>query len=93
MPSKKGTEQAMTWLRSKMAEKDTLDAINAEVCYNVIVDLQKKRKAIGALYYQARIGRKRQLHDGETMNSINRKYVDEAKGFQRVSIDIPEEWQ
>lgn len=93
MPSKKGTEQAMTWLRSKMAEKDTLDAINAEVCYNVIIDLQKKRKAIGALYYQASIGRKRRLHDGEMMDSINRKYVDETKGFQRVSVDIPEEWQ
>ena len=93
MPSKKGTEQAMTWLRSKMAEKDTLDAINAEVCYNVIIDLQKKRKAIGALYYQASIGRKRQAYDNELMNSINRKYEDEANGFQRVGINIPEEWQ
>lgn len=52
MPSKKGTEQALTWLKSKMAERDTLDAVNAELCYNIITDLQKKRKVIGALYHQ-----------------------------------------
>lgn len=52
MPTHKGLEQAMTWLRSKMAEGDTLDAINAEVCYNVICDLKEKRKVIGALYHQ-----------------------------------------
>lgn len=54
MPSKKGTDQALTWLRSKMAEKDTLDAINAEVCYNVIMDLQRQKDRIGALYSQER---------------------------------------
>ena len=59
MPSRKGTEQALTWLRSKMAEGDTLDAVNAEVCYNVICDLQEKRKVIGALYHQAHTANKR----------------------------------
>jgi len=44
MPSRKGLEQATTWLRSKMAEGDTLDAINAEVCLNVIADLQKNEE-------------------------------------------------
>ena len=53
MPSRKGLEQALTWLRSKMAEKDTLDAVNAEVTYNVLMDIQNKRKVIGALYHQA----------------------------------------
>ena len=50
MPSKKGTDQAVTWLRSKMAEKDTLDAINAEVCYNVIMDLRRQKESLGAIY-------------------------------------------
>lgn len=52
MPSRKGLEQALTWLKSKMAEKDTLDAVNAEVTYNVLMDIQKKRKVIGAIYHQ-----------------------------------------
>jgi len=52
MPSKKGMEQATTWLKSKMAERDTLDAINAEVCYNVIADLDNQKKKIGALYFR-----------------------------------------
>ena len=51
MPSRRGLEQALTWLKSKMAEKDTLDAVNAEVCYNVMMDIQSKRKTIGALYH------------------------------------------
>lgn len=53
MPSRKGLEQALVWLKSKMAEKDTLDAINAETTYNVIMDMQRQRKKIGALYYRA----------------------------------------
>lgn len=48
MPSHRGTEQAITWLRSKMAEGDTLDAINAEVCLNVINDLKRQRDNLGA---------------------------------------------
>lgn len=54
MPSRKGMEQCLTWLRSKMAEKDTLDAINAEVCLNVIMDLERRRKAIGAMYHETK---------------------------------------
>lgn len=48
----------MTWLKSKMAEKDTLDAINAEVTYNVLMDIQHKRKVIGALYHQSYTAKK-----------------------------------
>lgn len=58
MPSRKGLEQALTWLKSKMAEKDTLDAINAEVTYNVLMDIQSKRKVIGALYHQSYTAKK-----------------------------------
>lgn len=58
MPSRKGMEQVMTWLQSKMAERDTLDAVNAELTYNVLIDLQKKRKVIGALYHQSYISGK-----------------------------------
>ena len=50
MPSKKGIDQALTWLRSKSAEKNTLDGINAELCINVIVDLQRQYDRMGAKY-------------------------------------------
>ena len=52
-------EQALAWLRNKMAEKNTLDAVNAELTYNVIMDIQKKRRVIGALYQQANSRNKR----------------------------------
>lgn len=58
MPSRKGLEQALTWLKSKMAEKDTLDSVNAEVTYNVLMDIQNKRKVIGALYHQSTAAKK-----------------------------------
>lgn len=50
MPSKKGMEQALIWLRSKMNEGyDTLEGINAEVCYNVILDLKKQLTKQGCI--------------------------------------------
>ena len=67
MPSRKGLEQALTWLRSKMAEKDTLDAINAEVCYRVITDLREKKRVLGALYHQSYVTTKRAVEKLEQM--------------------------
>ncbi len=65
MPSRKGLEQSLTWLKSKMAEKDTLDAINAELCYNVIMDLRKRKGAIGAMYHQTKVERDKALEELE----------------------------
>lgn len=50
MPSKKATEQAMTWLNSMAADKNSLDGINAELCINVIADLRKKLEKLGAQF-------------------------------------------
>ena len=50
MPSKKATEQAMTWLNSMAADKNSLDGINAELCINVILDLRKKLEKLGAQF-------------------------------------------
>lgn len=55
MPSKKSMDQAIAWLRNKMAEKDTLDAVNAELCYNVLIDLRNKKEHIGAMYHQTKV--------------------------------------
>lgn len=60
-------EQALAWLRNKMAEKDTLDAVNAELTYNVIMDIQKKRQTLGVLYNRVsnqnkEIQRKREMY-------------------------------
>ena len=51
MPSKKGMEQALTWLRS-MAAVPGLDGINAELCLNVIRDLQEQNNRKGALIHK-----------------------------------------
>lgn len=55
MPSKKGMEQAIVWLKSKAAEKDTLDAINAEVCLNVISDLQEQNTRKGSIIHRLKM--------------------------------------
>ena len=72
MPSKKGLDQALVWLKSKMAERDTLDAINAEVCYNVIMDLKDKRKVIGALYHQAYTELKHERNKKEELDDLEK---------------------
>lgn len=51
MPSKKGMDQALTWLRS-MAASPGLDGINAEVCLNVIQDLQEQNNRKGAIIHR-----------------------------------------
>lgn len=72
MPSRKGLDQALVWLKSKMAERDTLDAINAEVCYNVIMDLKDKRKVIGALYHQAYTELKHERNKKEELDDLEK---------------------
>ena len=49
MPSYKGMEQAMTWLRSKANDRDSLDGINAELVMNVIADLKRQNEDKGML--------------------------------------------
>lgn len=78
MPSRKGLDQALVWLKSKMAERDTLDAINAEVCYNVITDLKDKRKVIGALYHQAYTELKHERNKKEELDNLERASRHEA---------------
>lgn len=51
MPSKKGTEQAILWL-SSMARTPGLDGINAELCLNIIRDLQEQNGRKGALIHK-----------------------------------------
>lgn len=55
MPSRKGMEQCLLWLRNKMAERDTLDSINATVCYNVIMDLKNQLDRTGASYHKVKV--------------------------------------
>lgn len=50
MPSKKGIDQALTWLKGKACDKNTLDGINAELCINVIMDLQRQYDRLGSQF-------------------------------------------
>ena len=54
MPSKKGQEQALNWLRSKAKDPNHLDAINAELCINVIMDLQRQYDRLGSQFNNLR---------------------------------------
>lgn len=47
MPSRKSMEQATTWLKSKAADRNSLDGINAELCLHVIEDLQRQIRSKG----------------------------------------------
>ena len=91
MPSRKGLDQALVWLKSKMAERDTLDAINAEVCYNVIMDLKDKRKVIGALYHQAYTSLKKKEEQNERLKELEENsnqaalYAAAIKALQNYS--------
>ena len=76
------------WLKNKMAEKDTLDAVNAEVCYNVLIDLKKQKDILGAIYYQTKISFNRKK-DGAHL------YYSQANPpkYTVVDVDLPEEWK
>lgn len=55
MPSRKGLEQAITWLNSKMMDYESLDGINAEICLNVILDLQRQNEKKGQIIYSLKL--------------------------------------
>lgn len=57
MPSKKGIEQALMWLKNKSHDENTLDSINAELCINVIMDLQRQYDRLGAQFNNLRSAR------------------------------------
>lgn len=52
MPSKKATEQAMLWLHNIAADKNSLDGVNAEICINVIRDLQRQNTRKGSIIHK-----------------------------------------
>lgn len=99
MPSRKGLDQALVWLKSKMAERDTLDAINAEVCYNVIMDLKDKRKVIGALYHQAYTELKHERNKKEELDNLEKVSRREAlysaavKAMRKEPGDLDDEYE
>jgi len=96
MPSRKGMEQAILWLKNKIAEKDTLDAINAELCYNIIMDLKKRRQVIGALYHQEKAAKRRQEEELERLylSAVKMDIIprDDPYGMTEVDEELPEGW-
>lgn len=49
MPSRRSYEQAITWLRSKAADRDSLDGINAQLVLNIIEEYRDKLDVKGAI--------------------------------------------
>lgn len=50
MASRKSNEQAMTWLKSMAADKNSLDGINAELVLYILAEQKKKYERLGIQY-------------------------------------------
>ena len=59
MPSRKTTEQCMTWVRSKAADRDSLDGINAQLVLNVLEEQRTKLDKLGAQFKKVKDSRDR----------------------------------
>ena len=49
MPSKRSYEQAVTWLNSKAADRDSLDGINAQLVLNILEEYRRTVNIKGAI--------------------------------------------
>lgn len=54
MASRRANEQAMIWLRSMAAEKDSLNGINAELCLRIIEEQKERLDKLGVQFHQVR---------------------------------------
>ena len=70
MTKRRSYEQAMTWLNSKAADKDSLDGINAELCINLIEDLRARLDKLGAQFQQMKNSRDKLLDDLESLGNF-----------------------
>lgn len=55
MPSKRAYDQAMTWLRSKAADRDSLDGVNAELVIHIMDEYRRKLDEKGAIIGRLKI--------------------------------------
>lgn len=86
MPSKKGIEQALTWLKSKSHDKNTLDAVNAELCINVIMDLQRQYDRLGAQFNSMR--NSRYINPAPTMHEEQITFLDKEEGPRATNMPL-----
>lgn len=73
MPNKKTVDQAMIWLKSIAADKNSLDGINAQTCLNVISHLQKQLNVKGVIIYELR---KRLRKDDKTNDDFEQMMMN-----------------
>lgn len=85
MPSQKSIEQCLTWLKSKMAEKDIFDSINAELCYNVLLDQKARLNKLGVQFYNVQRINNAAITDKEL--SSNQKYYKQNHIKQENFLD------
>ena len=78
MASKRSIDQVNAWLQNKIAEKDTLDSINAELCLNVIESLKTKLDRLGVQFHQVRsqLERTKRWPNGTWMEAVCNGYSD-----------------
>ena len=74
MPSKKATEQCMTWLRSMAADRDSLNGINAELVLNVIAEQKNRLDRLGAQFQHMK-------NDRDALAMKIEEYTDSSIGL------------
>ena len=75
MPSKKAAAQAILWLKNIAAEKDSLDAVNAEIVLTVISDLQKQNTRKGAIIHNLK-------------HRLNEEDIPEQDEYEQLEIRL-----
>ena len=73
MPNKQTIDQAMIWLKSIAADKNSLDGINAQTCLNVISHLQNQLNIKGAIICEMR---KRLRKDNKTNDDFEQMMMN-----------------
>lgn len=86
MAGRRSKEQAMTWLRSMAADKNSLDGINAELCLNLIEDQQKKLDRLGTQFNHVRNERNAMREDIEELRN-EKQWLEEncVPDFSRLT--------
>ena len=88
MASRRTNEQAMTWLRSMAADRDSLNGINAELCLNLIQEQKDRLEKLGVQFQQMKNSRDNLLRERERMqesieNTLDNGLTEEQKDFLR----------
>lgn len=88
MANRRTNEQAMIWLKSMAADRNSLDGINAELCLNLIQEQKDRLEKLGAQFQQVKNSRDNLLRERKQIlesieNVLDTGLSEEQKAFLR----------